>query len=67
MSHVANNQEAVRNAIIFHMHLEMVFEWLNHFFKLLTKKAKPRISGTSFKEGDRALRLTSTIKIQDES
>lgn len=38
MSHVSNNQEAVRNTIIVHMSLEMVFEGLNHFFKLLTKK-----------------------------
>lgn len=38
MSHASNNQEAVRNVIIVHMCLEMGFEWLNHFFKLLTKK-----------------------------
>lgn len=38
MSHVSNNQGAVRNAIIVHMSSEMFFEWLNHFFKLLTKK-----------------------------
>lgn len=38
MSHVSNNQGAVRNAIIVHMSSEMFFEWLNHFFKLITKK-----------------------------